>query len=357
MSADISKIISDYSLLVEKSDRLARADIKPTLLGLLGELGSVLTASKKIAREKSAYRSFRTDAVEELGDTLWYVVALAHRLGVTAEEILCAPTMSASGDLHGGKDKNTSLLLLMSSASKLTVANPSQKLISDLKEFSAQLLETMNLLEMSLEEVISINSKKVAGRFLPIDFSKLPNFDKDYDQDERLPDQFEFVIKQRKSGKTHISLNDVFIGDPLTDNIGQSDGYRFHDVFHMANAAVLHWSPVLRSLLKRKRKSDLEVDGSEDSGRAIVVEEGLSAWVFSRAKQHDMFENTDTISFDILKRISEFVDGYEVQHCPHALWERAIILGFSAFRSLQAQKSGVIIGDRLSRTIYFRSLS
>jgi hypothetical protein len=46
------------------------------------------------------------------------------------------------------------------------------------------------------------------------------------------------------------------VGDPLTDNIADRDGYRFHDVFHFAHPAVLHWSPTFRALVKRKRKSD-----------------------------------------------------------------------------------------------------
>ena len=35
-----------------------------------------------------------------------------------------------------------------------------------------------------------------------------------------------------------------------------ADGYRFHDVFHLACAAVLCWSPVTRRNLGRKRRTD-----------------------------------------------------------------------------------------------------
>ena len=44
-------------------------------------------------------------------------------------------------------------------------------------------------------------------------------------------------------------------GAELTDNAYDPDGYRFHDVFHFAYAAVLGWSPITRALLRRKRKS------------------------------------------------------------------------------------------------------
>ena len=40
-----------------------------------------------------------------------------------------------------------------------------------------------------------------------------------------------------------------------------------------SGAAVLHWSPTFRALIKHKRKSDPTVDEAQDSGRAIVIEE------------------------------------------------------------------------------------
>ena len=68
---------------------------------------------------------------------------------------------------------------------------------------------------------------------------------------------------------------------------------RFHDVFHLANAAILHWSPVFRALIRQKRKSDPKIDEVEDGGRATVVEEGLTAWIFSYAKGLNFFEGHD----------------------------------------------------------------
>jgi len=34
-------------------------------------------------------------------------------------------------------------------------------------------------------------------------------------------------------------MNDVIVGDRLTDNKAEPDDYRFHDVFHMAYAVHL----------------------------------------------------------------------------------------------------------------------
>ena len=148
----------------------------------------------------------------------------------------------------------------------------------------------------------------------------------------------------------------MFIGDPLTDNIADLDGYRFHDVFHLAHAAILHWSPVVRALIKHKRKSKPEYDENQDSGRAIVVEEGLTAWLFSKAKELDFFEGHNRVSLGILKTVNEFVVGYEVSKCPLKLWERAILDGYTVFRQLKAAQGGWIVGNRENRTIHYEPL-
>ena len=61
-----------------------------------------------------------------------------------------------------------------------------------------------------------------------------------------------------------------FIGDSLSDNAYVDDGYRFHDVMHLAHMAVLGWSPVMRNLLKLKRKSQPTIDEVEDGARAAT---------------------------------------------------------------------------------------
>ena len=92
----------------------------------------------------------------------------------------------------------------------------------------------------------------------------------------------------------HPAMRRAAIGDPLTDASHIEDDYRLHDVFHIAYAAVLGWSPVLRSLMKRKRKSNPQVDEAEDGGRAIAIEEGISALVFSYAARHQYLKTSAT---------------------------------------------------------------
>ena len=74
------------------------------------------------------------------------------------------------------------------------------------------------------------------------------------------------------------------LGDPLDDNSRDADGYRYHDVIHMAHATVLGWSPVLRAMLGKQRRSSATADRVEDGARAKALEEGISACMYALAK-------------------------------------------------------------------------
>ena len=184
----------------------------------------------------------------------------------------------------------------------------------------------------------------------------LPDFDSTFPLEEQLPRTFEIEITQRPNGRSYLRWNGVFLGDPLSDNIVDQDGYRFHDVFHFANAAILHWSPTFRSLIKHKRKSDPKVDETQDSGRAIVVDEGVSAYIFSQAKTLNFFEGHTSVSFDMLEDVSNFVRGYEVEQCPLNLWENAILQGYEVFRHILKHNGGIVVGNRDKRTLEYKSL-
>lgn len=142
------------------------------------------------------------------------------------------------------------------------------------------------------------------------------------------------------------------VGDPLTDASHISDDYRLHDVFHIAYACVLGWSPVLRSLMRRKRKSDPHVDEAEDGGRAIAIEEGISALVFSYAARHDCLEGVTHVDNELLSTIGSMVSHLEVGARRAADWEQAILVGFTAWRQLHAAGGrGALSLDLLTRTL------
>jgi hypothetical protein len=334
-----------------------------------------MAAAKKHRREGKAFAGYRRAVEEEFGDALWYYAALCCRLGVQAHEPLTSAA-SVSGYITAvaaasapagavaqiaapppsGAFDDVLLGLGTAAAGLLRLAPGDADAKARLTDFADALLRSMSAAGISLADVASANVRKVRGRFLPPVAAELPDFDRRFGEDERLPAEFEIEIRQRAGGKSVLSMNGVVIGDPLTDNIADRDGYRFHDVFHFAHAAVLHWSPTFRALLKRKRKSDPAVDEAQDSGRAIVVEEGLSAFVFSHAKTLDLFEGQSSVSFDLLKTVRQFVDGYEVEACPLKLWEDAILQGYDVFRHVRKHEGGIVRGDRSRRKLEFRPL-
>ena len=187
------------------------------------------------------------------------------------------------------------------------------------------------------------------GELIEFEASETPSF-------EMLPSKMEIEIFEieGKAPPTVIQrINGINIGDRLTDNIEGEDFYRFHDVFHYAYAAILHWSPVTRALLKSKRKYDAKKDMNEDGARAILIEEGVSTFVFNVVKRNEDFVHVQAgdLSYDLLKMISSLVEGYEVEKCPHWLWERAILEGFKVFRYLKEHRAGLVVINGPARTI------
>ncbi len=157
-------------------------------------------------------------------------------------------------------------------------------------------------------------------------------------------------------GQTYVfqRCNGINIGDRLTDNAMAADDYRFHDVFHYAYAAVLTWSPVVRSLFRLKRKSDPRLDEAQDGARATIIEEGIATWIFGQAVELDFFANMKPgdLPFDLLKkRVRQFVAGYEPEQCPLWLWEEAILEGYAAFRFLSEHRRGRVHIDMANRRL------
>lgn len=367
-----SILLTEYARRVEPTDKLPLDDLQPVLLGLFGEVGSIMATAKKLHREGEAFAGYKHAVIEEFGDALWYFSAICRRLKIGFEAVF-SEVIAAGGYAKALAATDTPdwpvaivkrmemvpaldpalLQLGESAAALLSLATKSSDPKERLRSFADCYLRSLQAAGMTFGKIAEYNVAKTCGRFLAPDPNTLPTFDHTFDAEERIPEHFAIAVTQRKSGKTYMQWNDVYIGDPLTDNIRDEDGYRFHDVFHFAHAAVLHWSPTFRALIKHKRKSDPKVDEAQDSGRAIVVEEGLTAWIFSRAKQLGFFENQKSISFDMLKTIQQFVSGYEVDECPLKLWEDAILQGYAIFRNVRENEGGTIIGDRRSRRVSY----
>ena len=355
MPKDVT-LLQGYTHDTASTDMLPIDNLYPILLGLFGEVGSVMAVAKKHQREGEAYPEHQCATEEEFGDVLWYFVTLCRRLCIEVDTFFPnsgkgIPTIAPSHSSEG----QALLNLGKAAAALLDVDSLNERTYSLLRAFANDYMQALQSRGVSLPAVVAMNTAKVCGRFIDPDRSHLPTFDDKFPDEERLPLHFEIQIMQREAGQSYMRWNGVFIGDPLSDNISEPDGYRFHDVFHLAHAAVLHWSPTFRALIKQKRKSAPDVDRTQDSGRAIVIEEGLTAWIFSRAKQLNFFDGQTNVSFELLKTVQQFVRGYEVEQCPLRLWEQAILQGYEVFRQMLYHQGGIIIGDRETRSISYRA--
>ena len=205
---------------------------------------------------------------------------------------------------------------------------------------------------LTLEEVADFNLSKTGRRWQPVGLDRAAKklFDEDYPLSERLPRQMDIAIEE-KSGIAITTIDGAKYGDPLTDNRYQDDGYRFHDICHLSYASILGWSPTMRALMRRKRKSDPQVDEVEDGGRAIVIEEGISAMVFSYAERHNFLEGAEGVNYDLLRTIKDMTSHLEVSARTEGDWERAIMTGFDIWRQVKAKGRGQIRADLEEGTI------
>lgn len=208
---------------------------------------------------------------------------------------------------------------------------------------------------LDLDDVARANLAKTRDRWMP---TKLETLDDAYPELERLPRDgcFEFVPSTDELGRptAQIRWNGHWCGDRLTDASHVRDGYRFHDVFHLAYAAVLGWSPVTRKLLGRKRRSQPETDLAEDGGRAIVTEEGIAALAFAYASSHNYLDGITRLDRQLLDMITSLCAPFEVGARTASEWERAILIGLETWRNLREHNGGLVSIDGAHRTLQFQ---
>jgi hypothetical protein len=209
-----------------------------------------------------------------------------------------------------------------------------------------------------LEEIARANLEKTRARWLPPD-GRAPLFDEEQEPDEQLPRVFEYRYEYREvHGKRKVVLikeDNEPLGNELTDNAYEDDGYRFHDVIHLAFAVVLGWSPVYRKLLGNKRKSRDHVDHAdevEDGARAQLAEELVAAAAYEYAERHDFLTVTH-VDWDLLRIAKRITSRLEVRVRTEAEWEEAILLAFRVWREVRRCDGGTLRGDLLKRTLEF----
>lgn len=370
----------DYQNFARRTDqsRLQGDDrLRFFLLGLFGEIGSLLSELKKKQRDRNAYFAYANSSLEETGDVLWYLANVANELDIEIADLAReAANLPFRPETFEGLQRQNDLFLEPASLtyvqkSLLRLASLVGRLVSrfttddaparaDLRSaltaLFAGLISATTDAHISLDRAARQNMTKIIDRW-PLKKVYTPLFDEAFEPDEQLPRRLEILFREKEvRGTKYVvqSANGISLGDRLTDNSAVNDDYRFHDVFHLGYAAILGWSPVLRALLRVKRKSDRALDEQEDGARAIITEEGISNWVFAHGQRHNDFSEVDSVDFSLLKSIREMVRGYEVEACPHWMWEEAILQSFACFRNLKANRGGYVVADLTQRSLKYR---
>lgn len=288
-----------YQLAAASTDQQACDDerrLLVSLLGLAGEVGTLLSEHKKFLRDGAAHER-QGAVVEDLGDILWYLAAAAAALGVPLSEVAAAN--------------------LRKTADRWPAAGEPP-------------LPPATLFDQSVPEIERL------PRRLEVAFAPLP------DDPDRAIGLVEWTAP---------------LGNLLRDNAREADGYRWHDALHLGHAAVLGWSPVARALLKRKRKSQPDVDDAEDGGRAIAIEEGIAAAVFDYAADHGWLADATTIDSALLASCRSLTRRLEVRAVTLLEWEQALLAGMACWRALREHDGGLVTADLLARTLTHRALS
>lgn len=261
------------------------------LMGLASEVGSLVTQFKKWIRDGDAHELFGQRAAEELGDILWYVANIAGKLDLT------------------------------------------------------------------LSEVAELNLRRTGERWAPAG-EDLPEglLDDGYPPAEQLPRTASVTFREVAVDggiKVEMSREGKKVGDYLTDMNYSDDGYRFHDVFHLTYAAMLGWSPIARSFFEVKRESNPGVRQIEDGGRAAVLEEGLSAFIFNYAREESFLDGVAELDSDLLRTVASLVSHLEVRTRTIREWETAILRSYEIWRQVYAHKGGTVHLDLRERRIEF----
>lgn len=370
-------------------DKPAAAHYRELSFGFFGEVGGLLSALKKGSRDQLT-ESNPTVVAEELGDALWYLVNLSALCDVSveqlgraalawlreyfAETVKTPPKMTfrvfdGITSLHHDKlvrKGAQSLRAFACSSGELLARSfiemrklPPATRDRQLGGLLGQIALVSGTYRLSFGTLAAQNLFKIADRWPganPVAHVLEPRGE----VHEQFPTKMTITFVERKiAGRTFVlqQMHTLNIGDPLTDNNHRADGYRYHDVFHLAYAAHLGWSPVMRALLKLKRKSDPKTDENEDGARAIIIEEGIATWIFNHARHHRNYADVKEgrLEYALLKQVRSMLSDFEVANLPLWQWERAILSGFTVFRQLLTNRGGVVEADLLRHTLTYLS--
>lgn len=379
------------------------------LLGLVGETGSLITAYKKRLRDGDTYKDFKEVVSDDIGDILWYVANISHIFKLRLSEVVIANIEKIEGGVALNKYKDlrrsnkAKVLSVLDHAKKnppvtfseyqkfvgqtkiysesselrivafLGVLGNTARLLNEFKNYETNerthakykkivalglgdvlwfLFDIANQQKLNLADCAENNLRKTHEIWPPKTPkpTKLP--DLRAPEDERFPRKFSVTFKDRNK-RVLLQVSGVNIGDQLTDNSHRDDGYRFHDAYHLAYVAVLGWSPVIRALLKRKRKYKPAIDHNEDGARAALLEEAITGLIYDDALKRGFYLDGGNVSIDLLKHIKDLTQNLEVSDAKSWEWIQAIKQGSKVFSDLKKNKGGIVRVDMINRKLSY----
>lgn len=327
--------------------------------GLIGEIGTLCEVLKKFRRDNKNRELLKEQVQEEVGDILWYLFAAARRANISDIEWPKPSPLTEKGTYE-------SIRKVLDGASKIyndrhsledSIARDTELTSAAIQSVLEGLQEIALSVQLSLSEIADHAITKNETYWCAPDKSS-PSFDTDpkdgYPKYEQLPRNFtiQFQDIPRDEGEKPeliISMNDVQLGDRLTDNTHHDSGYRYHDVFHMCAATFLGWSPVFRRMLKRKRKSDKATDENEDGARAAIIEEAVVSQVYRYGKKIN-FQKVDHIDEDLIKLIMEMTTEYECSKLEGRDWKLFAARSIELFGMIKNGFNGKITFNADDRT-------
>lgn len=425
-SADYDAFVRRTDQSVNKSPTERRAIAMYGLMGEIGSLVSAVKKKILAEGGESAWDEPSDEIKEELGDVLWYCYSLAQLENAGPFDILANDILSLMHEIPGEDERAGEIraalaaldperkdAFLASARSFPQAGNASfhdyqtlafksartdgrillevclavlpqlgaeilratlpqierriNKNIADrpintvLGEITWHIAAIASLYRVTLEDIVRINHDKVS--FRRVRGAPTPLHDEGRPAHEQIPRIFDVSLVRIAPGKARMYFEGRQLGDDLKNNSRDDDGYRFHDVLHLALIAHLGWSPVMRGFMKKKRP---DVDEVEDSGRPKVVEELVLKAIHSEGERQArdrtrcsvtgpvrLFPERSTIPFGLLKTIRIWVSGLEVEKNYFWEWDDAICDGFEIFFQLQQHKQGTVHLNLVERQITF----
>lgn len=314
-----------YQELAGVTDEDAKDGVDPLalgvpMLGLAGEAGTLLVAQKKAYRDRDPAATDPEFLAVELGDLLWYAATVARHSQIDLEDVLVDSAARA-------EERQSERLALADLPADLPILDEGYP---DPERLPRRL-------------VVRFQQQHLHGR-AQVALTLL----------EAEPNAFpDGPVETSREGKAQGFDLPQSMGAALTDNSRRVDDYRFHDAIHLGFLAVMGWSPLMRSLLRLKRRSNPLTDENEDGARAIFAEEGMAAVLAKRAANSQGFLAERSVDEETVDMLRTVLEDLEVDRMPAWLWRRAIVQGFSAMRSLASGPGGFLVVDLDARSLTY----